>query len=206
MKLRGDDPAVVAHVGGVIDRQVAHMTRLVDDLLDVSRITCGKISLRRERLDLAHLARVAMADHRKAFEDAGLSLTVEVPEAPLWAIADATRLTQVFENLLGNARKFTDRGGTVTLDVSTDQASGCAVVRVADTGIGIEADMLPRVFDVFSQADRSLDRSRGRLGLGLTLGERLVELHRTGRGTERGSGRGSEVDGMAPLERGRSGH
>jgi PAS domain S-box-containing protein len=200
LRVRGNDPAVLAQARGVIDRQVAHMARLVDDLLDVSRITRGKVTLHRERLDLAHLARLAAANHRQGFADAGVSLAVSIPEGPLWVSGDATRLTQVIDNLLGNARKFSDRGGTVTLDVSAD-GGGCAVVRVRDTGIGIEPAMLPRLFEVFSQADRSLDRSRGGLGLGLAIVKGLVELHR-GRiaAASDGSGRGSEFTVTLPLE------
>ena len=202
LRLRGDDPAVVGHAAGVIHRQVGHMTRLVEDLLDVSRITRGKIALQRERLDLARLARMAEADHRQGFADAGVSLVVRAAGAPVWTSADPTRVTQVFDNLLGNARKFSDRGGTVTVDVSADAAGG-AVLRVTDTGIGIEPEMLPRVFDVFSQADRSLDRSRGGLGLGLTLVKGLVELH-GGRveAKSAGPGRGSEFTVWLPLDAG----
>jgi PAS domain S-box-containing protein len=201
LRVRGDDPAVVARACGVIDRQITHMARLVDDLLDVSRITRGKISLHRERFDVARLALVAAADHRQGFADAGLSLVVSAPETPLWTDGDATRLTQVLDNLLENARKFSDRGGTVTLEVSADPGRGRVVLRVTDTGMGIEPDMLPRVFEAFSQADRSLDRSRGGLGLGLAIVKGLVELHH-GRveATSAGPGRGSEFTVTLPLE------
>jgi CheY-like chemotaxis protein len=144
---------------------------------------------------------VAAADHRQGFTDAGVLLVVRAPETPLWMTGDATRLTQVLDNLLGNARKFSDCGGTVTLDVSADPGRGRVVLRVRDTGMGIDADVLPRVFEVFSQADRSLDRSRGGLGLGLAIVKGLVELHQGQVGaTSAGPGRGSEFTVTLPLE------
>jgi signal transduction histidine kinase len=161
----------------MLQRQVRHLSRLVDDLLDVSRVTRGKVQLRRQRIDMAQLVRVAAEDHRHLIEAAGLTLKTEVERGPVWTVGDPTRLAQVLGNLLHNSAKFTDRGGRVTVGLSVDRHHQRALVRVEDTGIGIELDMLPRVFETFTQADSSLDRSKGGLGLGLALVKGLVELH-----------------------------
>ncbi len=175
LSLQPDDPAIVANARDMIGRQAAHMTRLVDELLDASRIARGKIQLRPERLDLAALVRTAAADQRLQLDTAGLTLEVGVPESPLWIHGDATRLTQVLGNLLDNARKFTDRGGRITVRLT--QEGDRAVIAVTDTGIGITTDALPRLFEVFSQIDAGIDRSKGGLGLGLAVVKGLVELH-----------------------------
>jgi signal transduction histidine kinase len=193
--------AEAAEAHDVIERQVRHLTRLVDDLLEVCRSTQGKLRLRREPVDLAALVRQTVTDHHRALESAGLALTVNVPDQPVWLTGDPTRLAQVLGNLLHNARKFTSRGGSVRLNVSTDVARQRAVLSVADTGIGISPDLLPRIFEPFTQADNSLDRSRGGLGLGLALVRRLVELH-GGEVSARseGVGRGAEFTIALPLE------
>jgi CheY-like chemotaxis protein/anti-sigma regulatory factor (Ser/Thr protein kinase) len=159
----------------MIDRQTAHMTRLVDDLLDVSRISRGKILLRAEPLDLVPLVHAAVEDHRGLFDEAGLSLAAELPDEPLRTAGDPTRLAQILGNLLQNAAKFTNRGGSVTVRAAPE--AGMAVLEIEDTGIGMDAEMLSRLFEPFSQADRSLARSRGGLGLGLALVKGLVDLH-----------------------------
>jgi signal transduction histidine kinase len=167
----------------IIDRQVGHMSHLLEDLLDVSRITRGKVELRPVCLDLVPLVRQTSEDFRPELERAGITLTLDLPEGPLWANADSTRLAQVLGNLLSNAAKFTESGGYVRVRLAPGSGpSACgerssAVLTVSDTGIGIEPEMLARIFDVFAQADRSLDRSRGGLGLGLALVKGLVELH-----------------------------
>jgi PAS domain S-box-containing protein len=172
-------------------RQIQHMGRIVDDLLDVSRIQQRKVTLRRERLDLARLVRTAVEDHRPAFDAGGVRLTVDTPADPVWVHGDQTRLTQVVGNLLHNALKFTDEGGTVSVRV-TDGA-GRATIRVTDSGVGIEPDMLARLFEPFAQADRSLARSNGGLGLGLALVKGLTDLHGgTVRATSAGPGHGAE--------------
>jgi PAS domain S-box-containing protein len=200
LRLRGDDPATIAQAREIIDRQVTHMARLLEELLDVSRITRGKISLQREILDVSRLVRVVAVDHRDAFADAGLSFVVHAPETPLWINGDSTRLTQILDNLLGNARKFSDRGGTVSLDVTADKSRKQVILRIRDNGMGIEQDMLPRIFEVFSQADRSLDRNRGGLGLGLAIVKGLVELHQGEvEATSLGSGQGSEFTIFLPM-------
>jgi signal transduction histidine kinase/DNA-binding response OmpR family regulator len=170
------DPAVV-QARDMIDRQVTHMARLIDDLLDMSRLSRGKILLRKERLDLVQLVRATVEDYRGMLESTGLNLRVSLPEGPLYTHGDPTRLAQVVGNVLHNANKFTDAGGTVTVELAAAAGGREAVIAVRDSGIGMEPDVLARVFEAFSQADRSLDRSRGGLGLGLALVRGLVELH-----------------------------
>ena len=177
LRLSGGDRQVAEDVRGMMERQVRHLSRIVDDLLDVSRVTQGKLALHPERLDFARLVRVAAEDHRHIFEQAGLNLELEFPELPVWVQGDPTRLAQVLGNLLQNAAKFTDRGGKVIVCVGPDEARRQAVLTVRDTGVGIEPDVLPQLFNAFTQADRSLARSKGGLGLGLALVKGLVELH-----------------------------
>ncbi|QEH33874.1 Autoinducer 2 sensor kinase/phosphatase LuxQ [Aquisphaera giovannonii] len=201
LRLRSDDPTVVERVRDMMDRQVTHMSRLINDLLDVSRITRGKITLNRERTDLGQLTRLVVDDHLEPFREAGVALNTSIPEVPIWVGGDRTRLTQVLDNLLENACKFTDPGGEVSVEVAADGPRREAVVRVRDTGIGVEPELLPRIFDVFTQADLSLDRPRGGLGLGLALVRRLVELHGgTVRAGSEGRGRGAEFLVLLPLE------
>ena len=177
--------------GDVIERQVQQMVRLVDDLLDVSRITRGKVTLRTEPLDAAAVATAAVETSRPLIDARGHELTVALPPEPLWVTADPARLAQVLANLLNNAAKYTEKGGRIELLVERDGDE--AVFRVRDTGVGIAAEMLPCVFDLFTQIDRSLDRSEGGLGIGLTLVRRLVELHGgTVQAFSAGPGRGSE--------------
>ncbi len=164
-----------ARAKDVIRRQVDHLARLVDDLLDVTRIARGKIELRREPVDLVAVVQRAAEDHRPLMHERGLSLALELPGAPAWVHGDATRLTQVLGNLLQNAAKFTDRGGRVTVSLTLDGPA--AEVRVKDTGIGMDAPLLDRVFDPFVQADQSLARTQGGLGLGLALVKGVAELH-----------------------------
>src|SRR5262249_47666630 len=142
---QGDDRGAVEQVHEMMERQIQHMARLVDDLLDVSRITRGKVALRPERVDLARLVRQHAADHRGALAAAGLSLGVEGPETPVWVTGDPTRLRQVLDNLLENAVKFTDRGGRVTVRLTADAGDGRVALTVRDTGIGIDPRMLPRL-------------------------------------------------------------
>jgi len=160
----------------VIDRQAHHLTRLVDDLLDVTRISRGKIRLQRERFDLNALARRSAEDQRSVFEKTGVRLDVHASEQPLEVNGDPIRIAQVIGNLLHNAAKFTPRGGRATLSVERFSAA-LAALRVRDDGPGIAPDSLTRVFEPFVQADRTLDRSHGGLGLGLALVKGLVELH-----------------------------
>lgn len=164
-----------SEVTAVIERQVGHMVRLVDDLLDVSRIGQGQIELRPEQVDLALIVQQAAEASRPQLLRASLSLTVSLPPFPVCVNADAARLTQIVGNLLNNASKFTPPGGQVWLVLERDQQG--AVIRVKDSGIGIADPDLPRIFELFTQLDAGLDRSCGGLGLGLALARRLVELH-----------------------------
>jgi signal transduction histidine kinase len=196
----GGDPAF-RQILEIMERQVRHLARVVDDLLDVSRITQGRVQLRPERLDLARLTRTAAEDHRDIFRQARLALDVDVPEVPVWVMGDSLRLTQVFSNLLQNAAKFTEPGGRVSVRLAVGGPAGKAEVLVRDTGVGIGPEVLPRLFEAFAQADRSLDRSKGGLGLGLALVKGLAELH----GGEviaasAGPGRGSEFTVRLPVE------
>ncbi len=199
LKLKGGDERTVDEVREVMSRQVGHLSRLVDDLLDVSRITQGKVTLKLERLDLARLVREAVADHRSEFEAARVELTVDAPETPVWVMGDATRLTQVVDNFLTNAVKFTNAGGRVSVTVVTE--GNRTRLSVRDTGIGMEPEVLPTIFDVFAQADRSLDRSRGGMGLGLAIVKGLITLHGgTVTARSEGLGRGAEMVVELPLE------
>jgi PAS domain S-box-containing protein len=159
----------------VINRQVGHLTRLVDDLLDVTRITRGKIELRRVELDLAALVRRTADDYRWTMRDRGLELVVELADGRLAVTGDETRLAQVLGNLLSNAAKFTPVGGRVTIAAHAD--GGRALVHVRDTGPGIAADVLPWIFEPFTQGKQTLARTEGGLGLGLALVRGLVTLH-----------------------------
>jgi two-component system CheB/CheR fusion protein len=167
--------AQIERAKDMLDRQVDQLVRLVDDLLDVSRVTRGKIQLRRERLGLSKVIGSAVETARPLIDALGHELTVCLPEEPVYVEGDAVRLTQVLANLLNNAAKYTERGGHVELSAAVE--GGTAVVRVRDDGIGIGADLLPHVFDMFVQAERSMARSQGGMGIGLTLVRHLVELH-----------------------------
>ncbi|WP_437565490.1 GAF domain-containing protein [Sorangium sp. So ce542] len=182
----------------MIDRQIGHMVRMVDDLLDVSRITRGKVELRKERIELRAVLNSALETSRPLIEAVAHELAVRLPPAPLLLDADPTRLAQVFANLLNNAAKYTPAGGSIRLAAQRDGAA--VVVRVADNGVGIPADMLSSVFDMFTQVGRSIDRAQGGLGIGLTLVKRLVELHGGSIHAESdGAGRGSTFTIRLPL-------
>ncbi len=198
--VRAKSPAVpeLQWATEVIERQVHQMARLVDDLLDVSRITRGKIELRKERVELAAIVRSAVEASRPLIENRGHELTVTVPSQPIHLEADPTRLAQVLLNLLNNAAKYMDRAGRIWL--TAERAGDEVVIRVRDTGIGIPAEMLPRIFDLFTQVDRSLERAEGGLGIGLTLVRRLVEMHGgTVEAHSEGPGRGSEFVVRLPI-------
>ena len=160
----------------IAKRQVAHLTRLVDDLLDVTRIARGKIDLRRVKLDVAALARRVAEDHRPVMRERGLELTVATGSEPAVVDGDETRLAQAIGNLLNNAAKFTPAGGRVSVAVAA--ADGRAVIRVGDTGPGIPPTLLGSIFDAFTQADQTLARTEGGLGLGLALVKGIVATAR----------------------------
>ncbi len=185
----------------VIGRQVSHLTRLVDDLLDVTRISRGKVHLQRELLDLCEVAHRAVEDYRSIFARNGLALQLQLPECPLWIRGDRTRIAQIIGNLLQNSAKFTEPGGSAAVAVEESQSLQQAVLRVRDTGVGIAPDMLPRIFEAFAQADTTLDRSKGGLGLGLALVKGLVEMHDGTVSVESGGlGTGAEFTVRLPLE------
>jgi PAS domain S-box-containing protein len=182
----------------VIDRQVQQMTRLVDDLLDVSRITRGKIELRKERVQLTTIVSSAVEASRPLIEKWGHELTVTLPPQAVYLQADTTRLAQVLLNLLNNAAKYTEQGGRIWL--TAEKEGEHVIVRVKDTGIGIPQEMLPRIFEMFTQVDRSLERSQGGLGIGLTLVQSLVEMHGgTVEAHSDGPGKGSEFVVRLPV-------
>ena len=184
----------------MMERQVNQMVRLIDDLLDVSRITRGKLRLERDNIALQSVIDVALDISRPLIEQAGLTLRVALPDIPIVLHADRVRLAQVFSNLLNNASKFTERGGSVTL--TAEQKDGQVIVSVRDTGIGIPVEKLPQVFELFTQVNRSLNRDQGGLGIGLALVRQLVEMH--GGSVEvhsQGLGHGSEFVVRLPLIR-----
>jgi signal transduction histidine kinase/CheY-like chemotaxis protein len=191
-------PTSAARAREVMDRQVGQLVRLVDDLLDVSRITADKIHLRREPLDLARVVATAVESIAPLAAAADQTLDVRLPPTPVWVDGDGTRLVQVVVNILNNASKFTPPGGRISLTAESEP--GSAVLRVRDTGVGISADVLPRVFDMFHQEDPSLDGPTGGLGIGLTLARRLVEMH-DGEIDIRsaGTGQGTEVEIRVPA-------
>jgi PAS domain S-box-containing protein len=180
-------------------RQIENLVRLVDDLLDVSRVTHGKITLQTERSDLATIVSRALESARAQIEERRHSLDVRVPNEPMVVEADVVRLAQAIANLLSNAAKFTPEGGTIALSVE-QHAGGRAIVRVRDNGIGVAPEMLPKLFDLFVQADPSAGRTEGGLGIGLTLAARIVEMHGGSlQASSGGIGRGSEFVLELPL-------
>jgi signal transduction histidine kinase/CheY-like chemotaxis protein len=182
----------------VIDRQLQQMTRLIDDLLDVSRITRNTLELRKERLDLAEILQVAVETSRPLIEEAGQAFVVTPSPEPIVLDADPIRLAQVISNLLNNAAKYTERGGHVWLTAKRQESD--AVVTVRDTGIGIPAGTLPHIFEMFMQGDQPLDRSQSGLGIGLTLAKRVVDLHGgTITAHSDGAGRGSAFIVRLPV-------
>ena len=207
LETAGTDGAVIEQARNMMTRQIQNMSRLIEDLLDVSRITRGEVRLRRERVELAALLHHASEVARPLLEARGQELSVSLPSEPVYLDADSTRLDQIFGNLLNNASKFTPHGGhcRVTAELVTDGPDGPdlpreVVVRVRDDGAGMAPETLPRVFELFMQADRSYDRTGGGLGIGLTLVRRLVELH--GGSVEAysaGLGKGSELAVRLPI-------
>ena len=175
LRLQKNDDPVQVQARTVIERQVAQLNHLVDDLLEVSRITTGQVQLRQEHVALGGIVERAVESTHPLITQRRHTLSVRLPTEPLWVYGDAARLEQVVVNLLTNAAKYTDEGGCITLGMALE--GGDAVLRVQDTGIGIAPELLPRIFELFTQAERSLDRSQGGLGIGLCLVQRLVELH-----------------------------
>jgi PAS domain S-box-containing protein len=223
--MAGVDSELISQARGVLGRQLRHMTHMIEHLLDVTRLTRGKVELLRERLDLKELVRNTAEDYRRALVARGLSLVITVPPTPVWVWGDPTRLAQVLGNLLDNAARFTAREGTVFVQLtpaaapavaetrpSEDSGSGLArapagcaepkqaVLTVRDSGAGIEPEMIPGLFDVFAQADRSLNRSQGGLGLGLAVVKGLTELHEgTVEAASAGRGQGATFTVRLPV-------
>jgi PAS domain S-box-containing protein len=198
MRLAGNSGLIMEQARTMMERQLTQLVRLVDDLLDVSRITRGKVELRKEWIELAAVVQSAVETSRPLIEASGHELTVTLPPESIHLDADLTRLAQVFSNLLNNAAKFTEQGGHIWL--TAERHGGEVVVKVRDTGLGIPVEMLPKIFEMFTQVDRSLERSQGGLGIGLTLVKRLVEMH--GGSVEArsdGPGKGSEFTVRLPV-------
>jgi CheY-like chemotaxis protein len=192
------NPDLIGQSSRIMERQVAQMVRLVDDLLDISRITRGKIQLRKERVELSAAVQSAVEECRPLIGAQSHELTVTLPPEAIHLDADATRLAQVISNLLNNAVRYTEKGGHIWL--TAERQGNEAVVSVRDTGIGISAEHLPRLFEMFSQAAPALERSQGGLGIGLALVRGLVELHGgTVEARSGGTGMGSEFIVRLPV-------
>lgn len=175
MQMAGTNPGVLRSTQEMMERQVQHMVHLIDDLLDLSRVSRGKIQLRKERIELGTLLQNAIETSRPLIQAARHEFTVQLPPNRIWLEADATRIAQVVGNLLNNSAKYTKEGGHIWL--TAEQSGHEAVIRVRDNGIGIPPAMLPRIFDMFAQVETALGRSQGGLGIGLTLVKSLVEMH-----------------------------
>ncbi|HEY1250787.1 MAG TPA: hybrid sensor histidine kinase/response regulator [Thermoanaerobaculia bacterium] len=194
------EPNLLAHERGIVNRQARVLARLVDDLLDLSRLTLGKIGIAKASVDLGELVERGVEAHRSAAAAAGIALALGAPETGLTTVGDAVRLEQVLSNLLANALKYTPRGGRI--EVRVGSAGEAVEIVVADSGVGIDPAVLPRIFEPFTQAEDTLDRSRGGLGIGLTLVRRLVELHGGSVTAEsEGRGEGSRFVVRLPRER-----
>ena len=196
-QVKTDDP-IIEQVGKVIDRQVGVMVRLVDDLLDITRITKGKLRLTKEQVELRVVVNHATETVRPFMDARQHDFSVSLPTEPIWVEADPARMEQVVVNLLNNAAKYTDTGGLIRMSVN--QEGNEAVIRVRDNGVGISPEMLPHIFELFTQVDGSLGRSYGGLGIGLALASRLVEMHE-GRlqASSGGLGKGCEFTIKLPV-------
>jgi signal transduction histidine kinase len=198
MKMSHANPDAQGRARDMMERQVTQMVQLIDELLDVSRITRGKLQLEKDRIALGDVVRGALEVSQSLIQNARLNLVQNHPDEPVFVYGDRLRLSQVLTNLLNNAAKYTEPGGTVTLETGIEQ--GEAVLRVGDTGVGIAAEHLPRVFELFTQIDRTLNRSQGGLGIGLALVSRIVAMH-NGRveAASEGPGRGATFTVYLPL-------
>jgi PAS domain S-box-containing protein len=198
LSLAGNNPIMVENTRSMMDQALNQLVRLVDDLLDVSRITTGKLQLRKQRVELAAVVQSAVETSRPLIDEQRHKLTITLPQAPVLLDADPTRLAQVFANLLNNAAKYSEEGGAIAL--SAERQGEEVVARVTDNGIGIPTEHLPRIFEMFAQVDTAFERSQGGLGIGLALVQGLVEMH-GGRIAARsdGPGKGSEFVVRLPL-------
>lgn len=185
-------------VRGIMERQLSHMVRLIDDLLDMSRISKGKIELRRERVKVQDVVRLAIETSRPQIENAQHTLDIDLPAEPLWIDADMTRIAQALGNLLNNAAKYTPNGGTISL--AATQNDGSVSIAVRDNGVGIPKEMLGKVFELFTQVEHAMEHSRGGLGIGLSLSKNLIEMHGgTIEAESAGTGQGSCFTITLPL-------
>jgi PAS domain S-box-containing protein len=196
-RLQGIENPILQQSASIIERQVGQLERIVDELLEVSRITTGRIQLHQDRIALGVVVENAVATVRSLIDQRKHELTVSLPTKAIWLHADAARLEQVVVNLLTNAAKYTDQGGHIWLTVQQEGEE--ALLSVRDTGIGIAPEVLPRIFDLFTQAERSLDRSQGGLGIGLALVQRLVEMHGGTVAATSALGQGSEFVMRLPV-------
>jgi PAS domain S-box-containing protein len=198
IRLASNDSAAIDRARAMMERQLSHMVRLIDDLLDLSRMNTGKIALHKERIDLGTVVQDAVDAARPLIESAGHHFTIKLSPRPIFIDGDRTRLSQVFANLLNNSAKYTERGGHIQLIV--EQQGSDAVVTVTDNGVGIPADLLPQIFDMFIQVDEAVGRAQGGLGIGLNLVRGLVEMH-AGRVevSSAGPGQGSEFAVRLPV-------
>ena len=196
-QMKTNDP-IIEQAGNIIDRQVGQMVRLVDDLLDISRITKGKLRLTKEQVELRVVVNHAAETARPFMDARKHDFSVSLPTEPIWVEADPARMEQVVVNLLNNAAKYTDTGGLIRMTVSQEGAE--AVIRVRDNGVGIAPELLPHIFELFTQVDGSLGRSYGGLGIGLALARNLVEMHE-GRlqASSAGLGKGCEFTIKLPV-------
>jgi PAS domain S-box-containing protein len=198
MRHAGGDAAITGRARETIARQLSNLTRLVDDLLDVSRITRNKVELRKEHITLSNIVEGAVETSRPLLDEREHTLAVDLPESEIWLHADPVRMTQVISNLLNNAARYTERGGHITL--TAERKDDQAIIRVCDDGIGIPQDMLPRIFDIFTQLDTGRGRDHGGLGMGLTIVRRLVAMHGGSvTAASEGHGRGSEFTVRLPV-------
>ena len=198
LRLAGDDPAMRLQARSILNRQVEQMVRLVDDLLDASRINSNRVELRKEWVELATVIKSAVETSRPSIEGARHVLTVSLPTQPVLLDADPLRLAQALSNLLNNSAKYTEAGGSISL--TAEQEGDHVTIRVRDTGIGISAENLPHLFKMFVQASGSVSRSQGGLGIGLSVVKGLVELHGgTVEALSDGPGRGAEFVVRLPV-------
>jgi len=198
MRMNASDPQQLKWSREVIERQLSQLKRLVDDLIDVSRITRGKITLSRERIAVAALIERAVETVEPLMQEHAQTFAVESPATPLWVDGDPLRLTQALGNILGNAAKYTNRGGHIGLSAREEGEE--VVIRIRDDGIGIPAERLPMIFDLFTQLDRKGDHAQSGLGIGLALVRRLIEMHGGSvSAASEGAGRGSEFVVRLPL-------
>lgn len=193
------NPADTSAALEMMDRQLKHIVRLIDDLMDISRITRGKFQLKMQRVELAPVVQSAVEETRHMFEKSGHTLTIAIPESPIILNADPIRLTQILSNILSNSAKYTEAGGTVALTATRDRNT--AVISIKDSGIGIAPQNLPHIFEMFSQVAPAIDRTQGGLGIGLSLVQGLVQMHKgTIEAHSEGLGRGSEFIIRLPTD------